>query len=1055
MPFDPEIDSAIRQKKTIDFDFSAMSPEDANALIDTTRQTVTDAGLADDLEAARKQGKSGTLDYSHYTFAAPGGMQPPGMMAQAGHALGDAWDYINKPFGWAETSAKGNEDLGTLLGNMALGPGPAHETTPDIFSALAPRDQAPVVPAMTPSSQPFTGSEAGVAPPSNASSEFARAAISAPFDVGAALTRGIGSPLGIGTLPVAELAGPLRTGASLLEQVAPRAASYAAMYAEDVSAIPSAFTMASTMAGKALSPMADSAKLYAIATADAVAPGVTGPLRTVLAEVMRPASLRQVQNDLTRSTIIETSEQLDFAKNLMETMTPEQNEHIMLAFQVTQGERMEALQTYKAMAEQVTPEEVLNIAMKGAQGFERVDLMAEILKANQDALMFKRMSMNRFAERLPEDIKGIMKVQARARGAAMLTTEEQAIFHEVQNRFEDWADRQIAAKVAGPEAFSVQKGTFVPDFYLQHELDMESRAFSGPGESFGMRAVRGDLERLQTREVTNPVDKLNKGLQMSVPYAFTKGAIQETFDANIGEAIASVRANPDLASPMRRAPGWVQMDGKKYMALKGMYVHPSVKLWLDGTATVRTGLDRLGRSIASMWKQAVTAYNPPVHFGNIVPNSMMLECGGIDLISDFGKVRRAISSYRNGDATYNLIRSTGLVGSKELRQKETEEFMSMALKSFNEMPDGQTAAIDLAHRVITEGPSRLKKILTSPAALYNAEEDLFKYIMAHVAHEHGIPLHGVAKGDLMAAVRHSEKWQFNTNDVSPLLREVRLGPAGVGALMVAPFATYQTKVIPRMVESAFKSPLVFMKWHAMFQGLNRASMHAMGMTDEHYQQFRDLRSQNQEYGFMRAMTAMAPVLILPMRDRNGNAMAIDMSRFTPYGQAFQPRGIPLLGVGPLTQSFVGALTGKGAMGNNLFDPNAEDSIGSVNLYPSMRARKTLAAVNPFIPPVVKRGAIGALSAMGPKYSATAPLNTPAALLEMLGSQGATTPQGTLQTPGRQVASALVGQPESVDLKFMKTMQEMSKRRKAMATEGQARTDAIHRSKYMKAQRKER
>ena len=206
---------------------------------------------------------------------------------------------------------------------------------------------------------------------------------------------------------------------------------------------------------------------------------------------------------------------------------------------------------------------------------------------------------------------------------------------------------------------------------------------------------------------------------------------------------------------------------------------------------------------------------------------------------------------------------------------------------------------------------------------------------------------------------------------------------------------------------------------------------------------------------MRAMTAMAPVLILPMRDRNGNALAMDMSRFSPYGQVFQPRGLPLLGLGPLLQGVIGEQTGVGPMGNKMFDPNAQDSIGSLALHPSMKERKAYAAVNPFIPPVLKRGAIGALSAMGPKYSATAPLNTPAALLEMLGSQGATTPQGTLQTPGRQVASALVGQPESVDLKFMKTMQQMSKRRKAMATEGQARTDAIHRSKYMKAQRKER
>ena len=89
--------------------------------------------------------------------------------------------------------------------------------------------------------------------------------------------------------------------------------------------------------------------------------------------------------------------------------------------------------------------------------------------------------------------------------------------------------------------------------------------------------------------------------------------------------------------------------------------------------------------------------------------------------------------------------------------------------------------------------------------------------------------------------------------------------------------------------------------------------------------------------------------------------------------------------------------------------------------------------------------------MGPKFGPLGPKNWQGKALELLGSEGATTPgTGTVQSPIQQIVSALAASPFKTNTNYLKERKAMDKIGSVRATEGQLVADARRRVRAMPA-----
>jgi hypothetical protein len=299
---------------------------------------------------------------------------------------------------------------------------------------------------------------------------------------------------------------------------------------------------------------------------------------------------------------------------------------------------------------------------------------------------------------------------------------------------------------------------------------------------------------------------------------------------------------------------YVQMpNDPRYGSLRGAYLRkpiaqdimPIMSISKDtfGSKLVG-GAIQANQKLMSAFKVGKVALNPPTIVRNVGSNVVQQNMSGVPLWEMPKHLGKALQHIYKKDAVWGQARRHGIFKTN-WGQAEIGEILG-DLKKLEKKPYPDLLA-------------GLQKI----AEQYGKVDDFFK--MAKFAER-------VRKGDSYAkAAIEAQKWGMDYSLTSPAIKVARAN--------IAPFVTYQYKILPLILETAKKRPWVFAKYAAIPWIATEALLEKEGITDEEWAELkRDLPLYLKNSG-----TAMP----IPWKSPEGNVQWVNYEYFMPFGNAWQ------------------------------------------------------------------------------------------------------------------------------------------------------------------------
>ena len=310
------------------------------------------------------------------------------------------------------------------------------------------------------------------------------------------------------------------------------------------------------------------------------------------------------------------------------------------------------------------------------------------------------------------------------------------------------------------------------------------------------------------------------------------------------------------------------MDKHKYGDLSGMYVSKETAFDL-GRMNAEVGVSRvkatrLGQKWSKFngyWKGTKTILNPNVHMNNFMSNVMHYDHGVTDLGAKkwlwLGKSMHALATGSKGTVKIggktrkvqellDEAEEAGMFGGgmmAELGQTEVARIMRGQASVFTKGDpfQMQSAAINIADKVWRKSKAGAQKWLWDvPGKVYQYEDNVFRFAL-YMAEVDKLVTRGISpdKAGGMAA-RKGKDWFVNYEDVPEALAVLRELPI--------PFLSYMWGIIPRIAETAVKSPAKIAKWSGMLALINEVGWET---SDISYEDRRDIEhlQENQADGF--------------------------------------------------------------------------------------------------------------------------------------------------------------------------------------------------------------
>jgi hypothetical protein len=261
-----------------------------------------------------------------------------------------------------------------------------------------------------------------------------------------------------------------------------------------------------------------------------------------------------------------------------------------------------------------------------------------------------------------------------------------------------------------------------------------------------------------------------------------------------------------------------------------------------------------------LWKMMKVTLNVPSQIRNMVSNAIALNVfGGVPLHRIAPLLLRASKEVSENGNYWQEAQKYGITGgtmsSAELIQ------MRATLEQYLRKGGGKDMMGAFAAMRIAAGNA-----VGAASDIYQKTEVLFKMVQF---------IHEREKGSTPSqAVDAANEALFDYTKVNPNIRFLRNSPVGL------PFVTYYYKVLPKLVETAYKHPMRFAPYVALALSIPYLTMSALDIDSDDYEA---LRKSLPEY-----IRNKGSLFILPWKDEKGRWEYMDISSFFPWAAFTDP-----------------------------------------------------------------------------------------------------------------------------------------------------------------------
>jgi len=314
-------------------------------------------------------------------------------------------------------------------------------------------------------------------------------------------------------------------------------------------------------------------------------------------------------------------------------------------------------------------------------------------------------------------------------------------------------------------------------------------------------------------------------------------------------------------------------DSHRYGALRGAVIQKGIYDDIIGTFVAIPVSDKpfmqalLGDERSTivkanqLWKMMKVTLNVPSQVRNMVSNAIALNVfGGVPLHRIAPLLLRASKEVSENGTFWQEAQKYGITGgtmsSAELIQ------MRATLESYLRKGGGKDMMGAFAAVRIAAGSA-----IGAASDIYQKTEVLFK--MVQFLHERDKP--GVTASQAVDAANDA---LFDYTKVNPNIRFLRNSPIGL------PFVTYYYKVLPKLVETAYKHPLRLAPYVALAASIPYLTMASLDIDSDDYESLRKTMAE-----FVRNKGS---VYILPWKNEKGNWEYMDIASFFPWAAFTDP-----------------------------------------------------------------------------------------------------------------------------------------------------------------------
>jgi len=356
----------------------------------------------------------------------------------------------------------------------------------------------------------------------------------------------------------------------------------------------------------------------------------------------------------------------------------------------------------------------------------------------------------------------------------------------------------------------------------------------------GVFHAKQELERIQ--------DEIVSGLRTN------KNGKDTALVNDLKKAIEQAELKIAKADPKK----WVQIPNqKKYGDLKGAYVRKEIYDDITGAyqqaQDINNVIMRNLTEATKIWKTLKVPLNPPSVARNFISNLVLLNLSGVSFTRMPLRMAEALKEIITKGKYYKIAQEKGIASTTFSKQEMIQ------INRLYQIVKAQKAKswLDIAH-----GKNMASWLLNFAGDSYGFIETFGKLIKIIDDMKAGT--------NAETAVYNAQKTLFDYSLVPPTLRKARQSPFGV------PFATFQYKVAPFLIDTFIRHPERYLKYFAIPAIAAAAWKKANeDMTD---QDLENLKQTLPTY-----LRDSGSALVLPYKDDEGRWQFFDYSYLMPWG----------------------------------------------------------------------------------------------------------------------------------------------------------------------------